>query len=308
MRAPRGSMNPGIPAVFLGLALGLLFILSAPVQGDEVIPRLRSFLEPSRLRRGEKARLIVEVSWPGGPTDLEFEAPRPPSIALLQLLGSRKKSLAYYREGTPRQVRQYIFTYQARERGGGELPAVALTYRRPGQEKEYSLTGEPLAVEVGAAFSPIRGRYIFMPLLAVLILAAVFFYIRWTVRRYRRRARELIEEYRRDLEEESLEDLSRARKLKVEGDMEGYLAGIEKALSGYLEKKYGLKFKGESRSEELPLPPAARAELIGIFELLKEARFGRFPEEERSRELILKKARAFLEEQKKMNKTPSPPV
>ena len=90
----RGNLNVKV------LLLGLIFILPALVRGGEVIPRLQSSLQPAFPRRGEKTRLTVEVSWPGGPTDLEFEAPSPPSLSLLQLIGSRKKSLAYYREGS----------------------------------------------------------------------------------------------------------------------------------------------------------------------------------------------------------------
>jgi len=289
-----------------GALLALIFLLPAPVRGDEVIPRLRSYLQPALLRRGEKTILTVEVSWPGGPTDLEFEAPSPPSLSLLQLIETRKKSLAYYREGKSRQVRQYLFTYRALRKGAGQLPASFLTYQRPGKEKKYSLSGRPLKVEVVADF-PARS-WIPRLILLVLILAGSFYYIRWTVRRYRRRSRELIEEYRRDLEEESLRELGWARKFKVEGDMEGYLARIEKVLSSYLEKKYSRKINRESLTDRLPLTPTASAALIEIFDLLEEARFGRLPEEERERELILKKVRAFLEEQKKMNETSSPPV
>ncbi len=293
-------------AVLGGALLASIFLLPAPVRGDEVIPRLRSYLEPALLRRGEETLLTVEVSWSGGPTELTFEAPPPPLIPLLQLIETRKKSLAYYREGELRQVRQYLFAYRALKKGIGRIPASSLTYQRPGKEKKYSLSGEPLKVEVTGALS--ARRWLPRLILLAVILAGAFYYIRWTVRRYRRRSRELIEEYRQDLEEEGLRELGLARKLKVEGDMEGYLARIEKVLSSYLEKKYSRKINRENRTDRLPLTPSAQAALIEIFDLLEKARFGRLPEEERERELILKKVRGFLEERKKMNESSPPAV
>jgi len=43
-----------------------------------------------------------------------------------------------------------------------------------------------------------------------------------------------------DLEEESLREQGEARKLKVEGDLEGYLSRLEKTLRLYLVEKYAL--------------------------------------------------------------------
>ena len=296
------------PVVLLGVVLGLILLPPALARGSEVIPRLRTYLEPAHLQQGGRTSLTVEVNWEGAPTDLEFEAPVPPSLSLLKLIGSRKKSLAYYRDGSLRQVRRYIFTYQAVERGEGELAPCSLTYQRPGKEGEYSLRGEALKIGVDSAASAVLRKIIFPPVLIAAGLTAIFFYIRWTVRRYRRRTRELIEAYRQDLEEESLQELGRARKLKVEGDMEAYLSLLEKVIVSYLEKRYSLKVTRENLRGELPLTPPARSALIEIFDLLEEARFGSLPEGEREREVILKKARAFLEEQKKMNESPPPPV
>lgn len=106
---------------------------------------------------------------------------------------------------------------------------------------------------------------------AAALLAA---YVRFTVRRYRARSRELIENYLRGLEKEAREGIAAARRRAGRGDHAGAREKLVKTVLRFLGKKYSLgTVPGDNLAEtadrlQESLPPETAAPVRGFLSVM----------------------------------------
>lgn len=285
----------------------LFFFLAIRPAGALTIPRISADLNNDRVAIGETVLLAVTVTWIGPASAFLFLPPQPPECRGLTVTGTAQRSIVYRTDGDPHQVRDYLFSLRGDVEGSGRVGQVRLLYRRGGEEEEHSLTTEPLEVPVAPGgkgiFSSFGAalRTIGIGLVVIVVMAL---YIRWTIRRYQKKSNEVIADYVKNLETESLKELDHVRKYKVQGDIEKYLEKIWTVLADYLEKKYTITISPESSRELLggarasALPGEAGEELARILKELEECRFGSSRLESRELDTILKRVYAFIESQK----------
>jgi hypothetical protein len=274
-------MNPMnsrlLPGIILATAAALCLYPALPIRG-EPIPRVSARLEPEEVIRGETATLTVWATWTGQASDLVFSRPSPPILRGLAVIGSSQRGVAY-REGTIlRQVREFLFTLRGEAEGPGRVGPVTLTYRRP-EGEESSAATEPISVSIispevaesssGLPFPAVAG-------LALVAAVAIGLYLHWMVRRYQNKSNELIDNYVKNLESETLRELEGVRKHRVEGEPEKYCAGVRSVLLRYLERKSALSSPPQGREAlaSAEIPPEVKTELAESFRQLDELRFG----------------------------------
>lgn len=155
---------------------------------------------------------------------------------------------------------------------------VTLTYRRPGGE-ESSVATESIPVSIispkaaedssGLPFPAVTG-------LALAAAVAIGLYLHWMIRRYQNKSNELIDNYVKNIESETLRELEGVRKHRVEGEPEKYCAGVRLVLLRYIERKSALSspMKGREALASAEIPPEVKTELAQSFRQLDELRFG----------------------------------
>lgn len=278
------------PSALIPAALLLFPLLILPARGD-VIPRLSLRLEPEEVATGEEAVLTVSVSWKGDPSALTFSRPDPPSCRGLEVTSSTQRSIAYRDGDDLRQVREFLFTLRGKQEGPGRVGPVRLTYRRPPGEEEFSLTTDPLEVEIVSARP---GPPLPLPVAVILALGAAVlaaFYILYWVRRYQKKSNEMIADYVENLEAEALRELEGARKHRLEGETDKYCEKLRTVLAGYLEKKTAVAGRENGRE----LETEEKSELAGLLDRLDELRFGGSREARKEMDEIYRRATAVLQ-------------
>jgi len=289
-----------------GLSAVAFLLACFALRAADEIPEVGAALSREEIAVGDETILTVEVSWRESASAIRFELPDPPEVENLEVTGSSQRSVARRRGGGPEHIHSFIFRLKGLKPGEGKVGRVEVTYRRPEEEQSYTLQSPELNVTVSSSWKRIfrsATRVLFFIVLGAVGAALAGLYIAWTVRRSRRRARQLVSEYVRSLEEESLEELKEASRLKVEGDREGFCALLWKVLSGYLEKRFSLKVS-DKRWDQLMEEPGlkimsedSRLQLAGILQTLERVRFGSYPGGEGDLEALLKKVRNFIEAQ-----------
>ncbi len=277
------------PSALTPAALLLSSFLFLSARGGE-IPRPAVRLEPEEVAPGGEVVLTVSVSWEGDPSGLIFDRPDPPSCRGLEVTASTQRSIAYRDGDTLRQVRKFIFTLRGEAEGPGRVGPVRLTYRRPPDREEFSLTTDPLEVPI---VSSRPGSALPFPVAVILALGAAVlaaFYILYWVRRYQKKSNELIADYVENLEAEALRELEGTRKYRLEGETAKYCENLRAVLAGYLEKKAavaGRENGGEAETE-------AQSGLAGLLYRLDELRFGGPREARGELDEIYRRAAALL--------------
>ncbi|MFH1039249.1 MAG: hypothetical protein V1789_11345 [PVC group bacterium] len=294
-----------LSAISLNLGGAALLFLSPTRAAALTIPRVSAVLDRDRVAVGENAVLTVSAAWIGAPSEFTFSTPDPPECRELTVAGSAQRSMVYRTDGEQHQVREFLFTLKGSLEGPGRVGAVRFLYRRRGEEQDHPLVTAPLDIPVVSG-----GPELLSPATLLLIpggLAAVLLimvYVRWTIRRYKKQSNAVIADYVKNREAESLRKLDGVRKLKAEGDIDGYLERIWEVLADYLEKKYAVTLSPDAR-DAVPGGPGAPglsgeagAELARILKLLEESRFGSARAENRELDGILKRVYGFIESQK----------
>lgn len=289
------------------LFLSIIFLVVQGVHAAGTIPRIEASLDKDRIQVGEETTLTIEVTWEGEASEFEFLFPDRPDCHRVTVTGSAQKSTAYRSEGRLHQIRQYFFKLRGEEKGKGKVGYVRLLYRRRGGEKEHSLRSEPREIVVTSRLANIfrtLGKALLLMVVGVLVIVLIAGYIRWTVKRYQKKSSEMIADYVKDLEDESIRELGLARKLKVEGEIEDYFNQIWKVLSAYLEKRYSIKISDRDWEEVLDrvnqsiIDVPSRAQLKEILKILERSRFGIYSPESQDLDSILKRVVSFFESQR----------
>jgi len=294
----------------LGLA-GLLFFVIIGPAAARTIPRITATLDKDRVAVGDTILLTISAAWAGEASEFVFLPPQPPEFRGLEMTGSAQKSVVYRTDGKLHQVWEYLFTLKGEDKGTARVGVVRILYHRHGEEEVHSLTTEPLEVTIfsgGVAFFSSIGSALLTIGVVMVAVIIIVVYVRWTIRRYKNKSNEVIADYVKNLEAESLKELDHLRKLKVQGNIDGYLEGIWKILADYLEKKYTITISPESFREVLEgerasaLSEEAAAELARILKVLEESRFGSYRAENRGPDDILKRVYSFIESQQSQTK------
>ncbi len=263
-----------LPNIVIIPAAALLF-LSSPSLRAEPIPEVSVRLEPEEVVLGETATLTVSAAWTGEASDLAFTRPDPPTVRGLAVTGSHQRGITY-REGSDlRRVREFIFTLRGEEEGPGRVGAVTLTYQRP-DGSEHTVATEVIPVPVVSRGSA-RGNFPIPATVALALAAAILIavYIRWMVRRYKKKSNELIADYVENLESQARRDLEGTRRHRLEGETGKYCDGLRTVLLHYREQKTAASQPpaGGGQAESPGIPPEDEAELDRIIDRLEELRF-----------------------------------
>ena len=287
--------------------LSVLFFLLLPFVSrgaGATIPGITVGLDRDRLAAGRTARLEVAITWEGAADEFDFNRPEIGELSLVSPTGSSSESRTYLSAGRNFQVRRFLFDLQAEEAGSGEIGPITVIYRRKDGEDEYSLRAESLPIKVvplAAGFIPLSLRTLLIAA-AVIVGAALFgLYIVWTVKRYRKKSSDLIEDYIENLEEITLAELDRVGKYRVSGDLERYYREIARILNDYLDKKYSVTISADGirgGEDSAAISDETMRELDGLAAELTRCRFGDYPANPTEQENLLKKVYRFINEQK----------
>lgn len=285
---------------------GGIFFLALNSTGAVTIPEISETVSPDRIPLGENAQLTISAVWEGDDSEFVFLKPQPPECRGLEVTGTSQRSITFSTNGVQRQAMEYIFTLKGTREGTAGIGEVTLPYHRLKEETEHSLTSRPIEIVVtsggtGLSFSP--GSILIIVGLGIVIIIIIAFYARWTVRRYKKKSNEILTDYVKNLEIDSLKELDQVRKYKVKGETGKYLEKIWDILADYLEKKYTLAISPDTWTEVLggrrasELSEESKLELSRILKSLEESRFGSYQPDNQELDAILKRAYSFIENQ-----------
>ena len=286
---------------------GIFFFLISSPAFPVTIPEISANLNRDRITLGETAVLTVSITWIGEASEFIFSKPQPPECRGLEVIGTSQRGITYQADGDKNQAMEYLFTLRGVDEGGGRIGQVSLSYHRPDEETEHSLLSKSLEITVtsggGGLFSSFSSALISIGIgLAVVIVVA--FYIRITIRRYKKKSNEVIADYVKYLEADSCKELDHVRKYKIKGDIDKYLEKTWDILADYLEKKYTITISPETWDEVLGgrrssgLSEESEMELSRILKTLEENRFGSSQADNQELDDILKRVYGFIESQK----------
>jgi hypothetical protein len=286
---------------------GILFFLVLKTAFPVTIPEISANLSQDRIPLGETAVLTISITWVGEASEFIFSKPQPPECRGLEVIGTSQRGITYRTDGDNNQAMEYLFTLRGEEVGDGQIGKVSLSYHRQDDETEHSLSSKFLEVPVTSGgegiFSSFSSALIYIGIgLAAII--AVAFYIKLTIRRYKKKSNEVIADYVKYLEDDSCKELDHVRKYKLRGDVDKYLEKIWDILADYLEKKYTITISPETWNEVLGgkrssgLSEEAEMELSRILKTLEESRFGSSQADNQELDDLLKRVYSFIESQK----------
>jgi len=286
---------------------GIIFLLISNPAFPITIPDISANISQDRIPRGETALLTVSVAWVGEASEFTFTKPGPPECRRLKVIGTAQRSITYRTDGNIHQVIEYLFTLRGEEEGDGHIGPVSLTYHRPDEDAEHSLSSKSLNISVTSGgdgiFSSFSSALIYIGIgLAVVI--ALWLYIKFTIRRYKKKSNEVIADYVKYLEDDSCRELDHVRKYKVRGEIDKYLEKIWNILADYLEKKFTITISPDTWNEVLGgrrssgISEESEKELSRILKTLEENRFGSSQADNQELDDILKRVYGFIESQK----------
>ncbi len=286
---------------------GIIFFLLANSVFPVTIPEISTNLSQERIPLGETAVLTVSASWVGEASEFIFTKPQPPECRGLEVIGTSQRGITYRTDGDNNQAVEYLFTLRGKEAGDGRIGKVSLSYHRPDEETDHSISSKSLEVTVTSGgegiFSSFSSALIYIGIgLAAII--AVAFYIRLTIRRYKKKSNEVIADYVKYMEDDSCKELDHVRKYKLRGEIDKYLEKIWDILADYLEKKYTITISPDTWDEVLGgrrssgLSEESEKELSRILKTLEESRFGSSQADNQELDDILKRVYSFIESQK----------
>lgn len=282
---------------------GSICFLFAATSFPVTIPEITAALSQDPISPGETTLLTVSAVWTGEDDGFIFQKPSPPKCRGLKVVGTSQRGIAFRTDGDLHRVMEYIFTLKGEKEGEGSIGPVSLTYHRKDEDAEFSLSSKAMKIMVisgGESFSSIL-LYIGIGLAVVVVVA---FYISLTIRRYKKKSNEVIADYVKNLEADSLKELDHARKYKIRGEIDKYLEKIWDILSYYLEKKYTITISQETWKEVLggerssALPEGSEMELSRILKTLEESRFGSSQSDNQELNELLKRVYSFIESQR----------
>ncbi len=299
-------MRIRLPVFALSLGVGgLFFFPGLPGAFALPIPQISTGISPVRVVLGEEALFTVTAAWTGPPSEFTFSTPVSPECRGVTVTGTTQRSIVYRKDGEEHQVREFLFSLKGESAGPGRIGPVRLLYRRRDENEDHPLTTEPMEIEIASgAPGPVSLKSLLFIMGALALVLVITVYVRWTIRRYKKQSNEVIADYVKNLETESLQELDGVRKFKIRGDIEGYLERIWKILADYLEKKYTITISPDTWNEVLggarspELSGESGAELARILKMLEESRFGSRQAESRELDDILKRVYTFIESQK----------
>ena len=247
-RPRRGARWPGGGLGALAhLPLGAVVMLSGALSAQE--PRVRTTLDKTRVRVGDRLELTVAVEHAAGETVLW---PDSLSLAPFELLGAEVLPPGGVEDGVVSGAR---FTLTVFELGDLELPGLELGVERPDGSSvplftdPYGVTVESVGLDEGGDIRAIRGPlgmpigviYV-LPWLLLLLGVALFAYWLWR----RRRGGEVEEEPRLSVllprlpHEEAYEALARleASNLLERGEIKEYHIVVSEIIRTYVEDRF----------------------------------------------------------------------
>lgn len=286
---------------------GIIFFLTSNIAFPVTIPEISANLSQDRIPIGETTVLTVSVTWIGEASEFIFSKPRPPECRGLEVIGTSQRGITYRRDGDNNQAMEYLFTLRGEEEGDGQIGQVSLSYQRPDEETEHSLSSNSLKITVTSEgegiFSSFRSALIYIGI-GIAAVIAIAFYITLTIRRYKNKSNKVIADYVKYMEDDSCKELSHVRKYKLRGEIDKYLDKIWDILADYLEKKYTITISPETWNEVVGgkrssgLSQESEIELSRILKTLEESRFGSYQADNHELDDLLKRVYSFIESQK----------
>lgn len=287
--------------------VGIIFFLVLNPAFSVTIPEISAALSRDRIPIGETALLTVAASWTGEDSKFIFLKPQPPECRGLEVIGTYQRSIAVRTNGDLHSTMEYLFTLRGEKEGNARIGKISLSYSRPDEETEHSLTSRPIKAvvtsgEVGLFSS---GGSVFVIIgIGIILIIIIALYSRRAIQRYRKKSNEVIADYVKNLEADSLKELDHVRKYKIRGEIGKYLEKIWDILADFLEKKYTITISPETWNKVIggtqssDLSEEAERELSGILKTLEESRFGSYQPDNQELDTLLRRVYSFIESQK----------
>lgn len=200
---------------------------------------LEAEIDRTDIRRDERLRFTVRVSWKGGQDEYEFQWPSQPECDGLTVAGASSSNEVRFEEGNRITIRRFSYVLEPTASGPGRIGAVSLLYTVASTGENHTLRTKALSVTIRDVPSGATGLSP-VPLIVSLATMCIGGILLWRWRR-RRKVRQEAPAQPSTPEESARGELGQLRTLTSSGAYREYYDGIASLLRRYIRRTWDIE-------------------------------------------------------------------